>query len=567
MSEPRLSSLREVSPEAELIAWAECNLYWAQQQIQEVNNRPFSLDDYPWMVEYWLDESPQKCLQKCTQIAASVSTIFIALHRAYFKKRNQIYFTPTDDAVKEYVQGKFDPIISANPSLQAMVRNSENEKGVSNVHLKQIGKAQLYFRGMKSKAKLISISGDDIIFDELNFYEEIKSVELAEKRASDAIDPTFTYLSHPTVPSYGVSAKYDISDQKEWVMRCTNRHFNEPSTLIPKKLEQWNERFEPGHLQCLLCGAPIDPRDGEWVAKFPDRKSRMSGYWIPRFISPKANFVRLMEMYHDATDIQNFYNTELGLPYADGESRITWAEVMNLCGNYPIPDSASNTTMGVDIGEHQLWTVISRPSNTAGKLRDYVFIGEVKGEGMQKWANLEGLCKQFGVKEAMIDAEPDPSACKEFIQKMGRRSPSLDGKSGNTFWRNRYEGPKYQTSWDADTQEMKTPRTESMDASHRLLRSKMVQFPHRNTPIMTTFAKHCEGTAKQGEMNPRTFNMEYTWVKLGPDHLRHAFNYDAMLWYNGEKPPKPQSVVSLSADKFYHPGKVVPKLNQIKLEW
>ncbi len=526
-----------------------------------MENNPFSLDQFPFMVDVWQDESPNICIQKCTQVSASVSGLLIAVHRAYFKKRNQIYFFPTEDAVSEFVKSKFDPLITENPSVKSMISNSDS------MHLKQVGSAFLFFRGMKSKSKMISISAQDITFDELNFFDDIKSVELAEKRASAAINPRFIYQSHPTVPNYGVSAKYDNSDQKERLIKCSAcNHWNEPSSLIPKKLEQWQEYFEPGFLQCLKCGNQLDPYQSAWVAKYPDRSKTLSGYWIPRFISPRANFIRLMEGFHSATDIQNYYNTELGLPYADADSRINYAEVMNLCANYTMPETASKTTLGVDVGEHQLWAVISRPSQEPGKLRDYLFIGEVKGEGMQKWANLEALCNRLGVREGMIDSEPDPSASREFVKKMGCRSPSQDGRQGNTFWLNRYVESKTEAGWNADKQEMQINRTESMDSSHRLLRMKLIQLPHRNHPAINVFAKHCEGTAKQGELNPKTFNMEYTWVKLGPDHLRHAFNYDAMLWYNGEKAPRPNSVVKLGADAFYHP-KTVGRTNTIKLGW
>jgi hypothetical protein len=527
-----------------------------------VNNRPFSLDAYPFMVDFWEDESEVKCAQKATQLAVSMSCCSLALHKAYFKKRNQIYFFPTDDAVKDFVSGKFEPFIEENAPLKAFIGKTDN------VHLKSIGSSMLYFRGMKSKSKMISISGDDLWFDEQNFFPEQKDIELAEKRASDAIDPTFTYISHPTVPMFGVSGKYDKSDQKEWTMKCPHcNEWNRPSEIIPKKLERWIEGIEGGFLECKRCERALDVYEAEWVAAWPDRKRICSGYWIPRFISPKANFFRIMQTFLDATDIQNFYNTELGLPYADADSRITYAEVMNLCSTYPMPDMALNCTMGVDVGEHQLWAVISTPSHTQGKLRDYLFIGEVKGEGLKKWANLEALAKQYGVKKAMIDSEPDPSAARDFVQKMGRRSMSQEGEGGNTFWLNRYVESKTESSWNADKQEMQCWRTESMDRSHRLLRDKLIQLPHRNYPIIDIFAKHCEGTAKQGEMDKKTFNMEYTWVKLGPDHLRHAFNYDSMLWYNGKASPKPSARVVISGGMSSPQGRQVStsSVSRIKL--
>ena len=42
---------------------------------------------------------------------------------------------------------------------------------------------------------------------------------------------------------------------------------------------------------------------------------------------------------------------------------------------------------------------------------------------------------------------------------------------------------------------------------------------------MDEFATHCANTAKKLEEDEETGSKTYTWVKLGPDHYRHALNY------------------------------------------
>lgn len=463
------------------------------------------------MVDIWQDDSPRKCIQKCTQMAVSTTAMLQAAHRAYFKKRNQIYFFPTDDSVSDFVQGKFNPLVADNPALQAFIQKTDN------VGLKKIGNAFLYFRGMKSKSKLISISGDDLTFDEINFYPSIKDVELAEKRASDAINPTITYMSHPTIPNYGISELFDISDQKERVMKCPHcSTWNAPSEL------KFPDCIEPGYYACKRCRLALDVYESEWVPKFPDRFKTMSGWWIPRLISPKANYSKILELYNNATDIQNFFNTELGLPYADSDSRITYGEVMALCGNYTMPENSSGNTIGVDVG-NVLHCVVSGPSKTAGKLRDYIWIGELKGDGMEKWDELFKLCRRLGVKRGMIDYKPDMSASKDFCTKMGKG-----------FWVNNYIEAAHEATWNEETQTMQINRTESLDRSHKLFKYKFVQLPSRQYPILDVFANHCKNIARQMQINEKTRNIEYRWVETGPDHFRHAMNYDSMLWYTGE---------------------------------
>lgn len=524
MSKRKLKSLREISAEAEFAGWAEDALYWAQANIHTVNNRPFSLDDYPFLVDIWQDENPVKSIKKGTQLAVSSTMVLKAGHSAYFKKRNQIYFFPTDEAVSSFVQGKVNPLVDENPALQAFIKKTDN------IGQKQIGNATLYFRGMKSKSKLISVSGDDLTFDEMDFFPEPKSVELAEKRASDAVNPTFCYMGHPTIPNYGVSIKYDASDQKERLMKCPHcGRWNEPSLL----LVDFPKCIEPGYLACLKCRLELDAYDSEWIPKFPDRTKQNSGYWIPRIISPKLNAVKLLIDFKEATDIQNFFNTELGLAYSDSESGITYGEVLALCGSYPMPELAFGTTCGVDVGK-VLHVVISAPSKTAGKVRDYLWIGEVKGDGMKKWENLEILTTKLNCRKGMIDAKPDLSAAREFVKKKGKG-----------WWINNYIESAHEATWNEDTQTMQINRTESLDSSHKLFRYGLINLPRRQYEIMDMFAKHCSNIAKQSEKNEKTGNVEYRWIETGADHFRHALNYDAMLWYTGKVAVAPTSGIRI----------------------
>ena len=46
--------------------------------------------------------------------------------------------------------------------------------------------------------------------------------------------------------------------------------------------------------------------------------------------------------------------------------------------------------------------------------------------------------------------------------------------------------------------------------------------------IVREFAEHLHNVAKRLEENEETGSKRYVYVKLGPDHFRHAFNYEAM---------------------------------------
>ena len=75
-------------------------------------------------------------------------------------------------------------------------------------------------------------------------------------------------------------------------------------------------------------------------------------------------------------------------------------------------------------------------------------------------------------------------------------------------------------------------RTESLDASHREIIEQDIILP-RETDIVREFAKHLRNVAKKLIEDGETGSKRYQYIKLGgPDHFRHAFNYEAMARQN-----------------------------------
>ena len=46
--------------------------------------------------------------------------------------------------------------------------------------------------------------------------------------------------------------------------------------------------------------------------------------------------------------------------------------------------------------------------------------------------------------------------------------------------------------------------------------------------MIEEFAQHLHNVAKRLEEDEETGSKRYVYVKLGPDHFRHAFNYECM---------------------------------------
>jgi hypothetical protein len=169
--------------------------------------------------------------------------------------------------------------------------------------------------------------------------------------------------------------------------------------------------------------------------------------------------------------------------------------------------------MGVDQGK-DLHVVIGRAEpNRAGKI---VHLGVYKD-----WAKLESLMKDFNVHRCVIDGLPETKKARAFAQKF----------PGRVFLNFYNEHQKGQYKWNEGDLTVTCNRTESLDASHHQILGtgggKTVVLPRRSE-MTEEFAKHLHNVAKRLEEDEDTETKRDVYVQLGPEHFRHAFNYQCM---------------------------------------
>jgi hypothetical protein len=175
------------------------------------------------------------------------------------------------------------------------------------------------------------------------------------------------------------------------------------------------------------------------------------------------------------------------------------------------------SSMGVDQGK-DLHVVIGKAQpGRAGKI---VHLGVYKD-----WEKLESLMKDFNVYRCVIDGMPEIEKARSFAKK-------FPGKVYLNFYNEHQKGTY---KWNDGDLTVSCNRTESLDASQAqilgaagdLTGSSKVVIPRRSE-IVEEFAKHLHNVAKRLEEDEETGSKRYVYVKLGPDHFRHAFNYECM---------------------------------------
>jgi len=527
---------QELTPETRAPIALQNLKLWVIEKVTRIDGKPFSFENYQFLDEIYtiVQDYEEAVIQKCAQIGATVLAMLWMIYHVGIKKKNGIYYFPTDAAISSFVQARFNPMVSENEGISTLV----DENGIDNVRTKKIGETFAYFLGLKGTTQKLSTPADVEVFDELDAAPGPKDVEIAEERLGASAQPKILWLSTPTFPGFGINKKFLTSDQRHYHMKCGHCgkwNYSPTGNEVPESDElKFPDCIENGFLACKHCGKELKhPMKSRWIQKY---NRPIPGWQITKFMSPITRFDKLLKDFHDATNIQNFYNSKLGLPYADGENFISKDAILSMCGDYsmyPSLDSRYPCTAGIDVGR-ALHVVISRESTVPGKKREYVYIGECKGFGSEKFKELGRLLTRFNVKKFVIDGMPETSEVEDFLS-------SFKGKGFACFYS---ETPLLFTWKNPGFQEIKNNipvihhigrvdvnRTESLDTSQKVLRDKEVVFP-RLCSQMEAFADHCQAIAKTEVRNEKTGALSYTWIQneSEPDHYRHAFSYDVMCW-------------------------------------
>jgi hypothetical protein len=135
----------------------------------------------------------------------------------------------------------------------------------------------------------------------------------------------------------------------------------------------------------------------------------------------------------------------------------------------------------------------------------------------QDWEELDRLMRSFNVSRCVVDALPETRNARAFAE-------SHKGKVYLNYYNERQKGSY---AWNEKELIVQCNRTESLDASHREIMDQALILP-RESEIVREFAQHLHNVAKKLEENEESGSKRYVYVKLGSDHFRHAFNYEAM---------------------------------------
>jgi hypothetical protein len=250
-----------------------------------------------------------------------------------------IFTFPNETMYKRNSKTRIRPLITSEPVFNLSAFDDKPSRAMD---LYEIAGSFLYVTGM-TEGDATSIPADFLFHDEIDLSTP-SIISLYQSRLQDSDHKVTQTFGTPTLPGYGVDAKYLVSDRKEYQIVCrgcnhwqvpkfTPEFYNLPGFKGQDLIQELDADtvakcdLENSYLRCEKCSRALnmdDPKLREWVAEYPTR--RQGGYWVRPFsttrIKPHYVVSQLLRLKVDDDGMKVFYNTVLGETFSDGNAKL-----------------------------------------------------------------------------------------------------------------------------------------------------------------------------------------------------------------------------------------------------
>lgn len=435
-----------LTPRQEVIAERETFLQWCQRLAAaglKVDGRRFRLDDRPalrWVYEQipsTHDEAYRLILviRKSAQVGFTVMEILAALYLALkFDVGTVGMFMPDQQLAEMKSAERFMPIVRSAPSVHGLMRNPNTGRlDEGSKASRRIAGSLFVYPWTSGRGTTESIPMDVLSLDEVQGMT-LEQMERVYERLS---------ASRLRFMMMGSTANWPEADIDHWYRRGSQHRFHTrcPSCGVMKPLDAYFPqciRRDNGRAHYICpAGHPIaDPQQGEWIAEHPERDPpvdmptpreerplRIRSIHFPQMLSPTISAGEILDAFNAATDLKNFYNRKLGMPFVDPSLTPVTLEHLHACvaagreAGVAWKTRAHGTFMGVDqMGQFNVvWIKERRPDGR----QQLVHVEEVYSDDpFQRCAE---LMDQYGVRIAVAELNPNYNDAKRFANRFPGR--------------------------------------------------------------------------------------------------------------------------------------------------
>lgn len=298
------------------------------------------------------------------------------------------------EAAKEYMEEKFEPMVEVTPRLADKVDISKSRKANNRKTFKNFSGGFLKLVGSNSTSNVKSTPAPVVIIEEpddcsQNVGDQGDSIKLLEERTKTYHRRKIIFGGTPSVK--GVSAVedgYDESDQRKFYVPChdcgeahvlswDNVSWIEEEDASVVHIIYGKHKPETARYVCPHCGSAWDDNQKNRNVRnlYPEAHAEfhgVAGFYINELYSPfpGSRLKRLVERYlaakkeldqGDDTSMIVFINSAIGLPYEYQSDAPEVQLLQDRALDYPekhIPDGGLILTAGIDVQHDRLAIVI-----------------------------------------------------------------------------------------------------------------------------------------------------------------------------------------------------------------
>jgi len=441
--------------------------------------------DHPFLWDIFSDFSPIIAVRKAAQVGMSTLSNIKVMWAARYKKVDIIYSLPAMSDVHDFVGGKTNRLISANPIFQEWTKDKDS------IEQKRIDSNVIYFRGTWTDRTALMIPADVYVADEVDRSKQ-DVVTQFETRLQHSKLGWRWYFSNPSAPGVGVDKYFEQSDQKYWFVECENCGHDWYLTMD-------NVMGVPAYFGCTECKKELDRRKGRWVARFPDKK--ISGYQISLLMCPWVSAQYILDKKKSYTDEQ-FNNFVLGTPYV-GKGNVLSQPLLfqNLVQRVNPQDS--RPVIGVDTGVDIRYTI--------GNKYGLFYFGECKD-----YSELEKLLNKWSDAIMIIDQGGDIIGPRKLREKYPNRVFLC-------FYRQDKKNDEL-IKWNDDDGTVVADR-------NKMIQTVVDEFTEKRIPIYGTDSEwwnywlHWSHIYRTEDYNENTGITTFRWLRSDRDDWVHATVY------------------------------------------
>jgi hypothetical protein len=437
-----------------------------------------------------------------------------------------IFTMPNDLMFKRIYNGRMKPILDAD----AIFNPPMGIKPVRNMDMTQIFDSMGYQTGCK-EGDATSISADFLFHDELDL-SPMNMIGLFQSRLQNSDLRMTQSFSTPTFLDYGINSGYQLTDQREYMIRCAAcNHVQVPeftqsfihipdfhidierlTDVTPEQIAEMN--LDEIYVKCENCASRLDLNDAdrrEWVAAYPTR-TNTRGYKVRPFstgrISPGYVFQQLAE-YQRKDFVRGFYNTVLGEPYTESSAQIQREEIEKCMAPHGRPPDVGKDRavfLGLDMGQ-----VCHLSLHTEGENGpEFILFEQIPI--FQLPERLRGLRETYSIVQGCADRYPyTPTVDIMRMETGGTIMPvAYGGKSVLVPHRDETGTVDYYTA----------NRTGALDRVRTVITNQQAVLAGYG-PYRETLITHLRDMVR--DENPEKPEAEPEWKKLnGNDHFFHS---------------------------------------------